>query len=138
MKVAKLVAFSLMTRVIVDENATDDQIIAAAYKGVQDKIDNRELGDNLESIEDDEEMPYDEDYDGDETPESTVDNYYQPELDDKGDILGHPGETIFSFEVWASKDELMKDFPKCTPITYSGDDIENPQFVDIIRRNSMK
>lgn len=128
-----------MTRVIVDENATDDQIIAAAYPKIQDKIDNRELGDNLESIEDDEECPFGTfDDDGDETPESTVDNYFQPELDDKGDILGHPGETIFSFEVWASKDELMKDFPNCTPIAYSGDDIENPQFVDIIRRNSMK
>ncbi len=57
MKVAKLVMFSLMTRVLVDENATDDEIIAASYAGIQDKIDNRELGDNLESIEDDEECP---------------------------------------------------------------------------------
>jgi hypothetical protein len=59
-KVAKLVMVSLMTRVIVDENATEDQIIAASYKGFQAKIDNRELGDNLESIEDDEELPYGE------------------------------------------------------------------------------
>lgn len=59
-KVAKLVMVSLMTRVIVDENATDDQIIAASYKGFQAKIDNRELGDNIESIENDEEVPYGE------------------------------------------------------------------------------
>lgn len=60
MKVAKLVMVSLMTRVIVDDSATDEQIIQASYKGFQAKIDNRELGDNLESIEDDEEVPYGE------------------------------------------------------------------------------
>ena len=59
-KVAKLVMVSLMTRVIVDENATDEQIIEASYEGFQAKLDNRELGDNLESIEDDEEVPYGE------------------------------------------------------------------------------
>jgi hypothetical protein len=59
-KVAKLVMVSLMTRVIVDENATDEQIIEASYSGFQAKLDNRELGDNLESIEDDEEIPYGE------------------------------------------------------------------------------
>lgn len=59
-KVAKLVMVSLVTRVIVDESATEDQIISASYKGFQAKIDNRELGDNLESIEDDEEVPYGE------------------------------------------------------------------------------
>lgn len=59
-KVAKLVAFSLLTRVIVDKDATDEEIIAAAYPKIQDKIDNRELGDNLESIDDDEEVPFGE------------------------------------------------------------------------------
>lgn len=59
-KVAKIVEFSLRTRVIVDENATMDEIIAASYKGIQDKIDNRELGDNLDYLEDDEVVPYGE------------------------------------------------------------------------------
>ena len=59
-KVAKLVMVSLMTRVIVNEDATDDQIIEASYKGFQAKLDNRELGDNVESIEDDDEVPYGE------------------------------------------------------------------------------
>jgi len=58
MKKALLVEFSLLVRVVVDENATDDQIIEASYSKVQDKINNRELGDNLTSIEDDEEVPY--------------------------------------------------------------------------------
>lgn len=57
-KKAKLVEFSLMVRVIVDENATEDEIIAASYPKVQDKIDSRELGDNLVSNEPDEECPF--------------------------------------------------------------------------------
>ena len=57
-KVAKLVSFTLTTRVIVDEDASDDQIIKACYPKIIDKIDNRELGDNLESIEYDEECPF--------------------------------------------------------------------------------
>lgn len=57
-KVAKLVYFSLMTRVVVDENATEDDIIKASYPNIQAKIDNRELGDNLEEIDDDLECPF--------------------------------------------------------------------------------
>ena len=57
-KVAKLVEFSLLVRVIVDENATDDEIIKKAYPKVQDKIDSRELGDNMVSCKDDEECPF--------------------------------------------------------------------------------
>ncbi len=59
-KVAKLVMVSLLTRVIVDENATDEQIVAQAKSGFQAKLDNNELMDNLESIEDDKEVPYGE------------------------------------------------------------------------------
>lgn len=56
--------------------------------------------------------------------------YYQPKFDDKGDIDGHPGEYCFSFEVWLKKEALLKDYPNCTPIEYSGDDIESPVFID--------
>lgn len=59
-KVAKLVEVSLLVRVIVDENATEDQIIEATYPKLQDKLDNREVGDNVISIEDDEEVPFGE------------------------------------------------------------------------------
>lgn len=58
MKVAKLVYFSLMTRVIVDEDATDEEIIKACYPNIQAKLNNHELGENLEDIEDDEEAPF--------------------------------------------------------------------------------
>ncbi|GIV43874.1 MAG: hypothetical protein KatS3mg035_0997 [Bacteroidia bacterium] len=121
-KVAKLVCFSLMTRVIVDENATEDEIIEACYPKIQDKIDNRELGDNLESIKEDIEIPL-----------GTLfgDVYYQPELDENGYIKGHPKETIFPFEVWHNKEKLMELYPNCNPIEYHGDDIEYVQFMDV-------
>lgn len=56
-KVAKLVAVSLMTRVVVDESSTDKEILDAARPQFMEKI-TSELGENLESIEDDTECPY--------------------------------------------------------------------------------
>ena len=58
MKVAKLVMVSLMTRVNVNENATEEEIVGKAQKRFQAKLDNNELMDNLEEIIDDEEMPF--------------------------------------------------------------------------------
>lgn len=55
-KVAKLVAYSFMTRVVVDEDATEKQIIDASKRMIKLKVQD-ELGENLESIEDDEECP---------------------------------------------------------------------------------
>jgi hypothetical protein len=55
-KVAKLVSYSFMTRVVVDEDATEDQIIRASKRMMKLKVDN-ELGENLEEIENDEECP---------------------------------------------------------------------------------
>lgn len=57
MKVAKLVCASFMTRVIVEHDATDEEIIAAAKPNIAAVV-WTDLGDNLESIEDDEECPY--------------------------------------------------------------------------------
>ena len=57
-KVARLVEYSLRTRVIVDENATEDEIIEASYKGILDKVENRELGDNLVESDLDTECPF--------------------------------------------------------------------------------
>ena len=56
-KVAKLVLVSLMTRVVVDENATDEQILDAARPNFIEKV-NTELGENLEEITNDTECPY--------------------------------------------------------------------------------
>jgi hypothetical protein len=58
MKVAKLVYVSMVTRVIVDEDATDEQIIQAARPQFAEKV-QTELGENLEEIVNDEECPYD-------------------------------------------------------------------------------
>lgn len=56
MKKALLVSYSFMTRVVVDEKATEDQIIIASKKMMRLKVDT-ELGENLEEIEDDTECP---------------------------------------------------------------------------------
>ena len=61
-KIAKLVEVSFTVRVIVNEDATEDQIISATYNKLQDKLDNREVGDNLVSIDDDVECPYIEEF----------------------------------------------------------------------------
>jgi hypothetical protein len=56
-KVAKLVYTSFVTRVIVDENATDDEIISVAKYKLHDIIID-EFSENLEKIVDDTECPY--------------------------------------------------------------------------------
>jgi hypothetical protein len=56
-KVAKLVMVSLMTRVVVDEIATDEEILNKARPKFIEKV-NMELGENLEEITDDTECPY--------------------------------------------------------------------------------
>ncbi len=55
-KVAKLVRVTLITRVVVDEDATEKQIIDASKRMVKLKVQD-ELSENLDSIEDDEECP---------------------------------------------------------------------------------
>ncbi len=61
-KVAKLVHYSFVTRVIVDETATDEEIIEASKNNMCIKIPN-ELGANLQDIDDDEDCPYDPEHD---------------------------------------------------------------------------
>lgn len=56
---AKLVKVSLMTRVVVGDNATEEEILEASKAQLVEKVMN-DLADNVEEIEDDEEMPYGE------------------------------------------------------------------------------
>jgi len=56
-KKAKLVTFSFITRVVVDEDASDEQIVEIAKSKIQDKLDNNELMENLDDIKDDLEIP---------------------------------------------------------------------------------
>jgi hypothetical protein len=58
-KVAKLVRVSMVTRVVVEDTATDEQIIDVAKMRFIDKL-NSEAGENIEDIVDDFECPYDE------------------------------------------------------------------------------
>ena len=62
-KIAKLVCVSLMTRVIVDENATEYEIINQAKSNLLAHLDDA-IHENIESVEDDEECPYDPKFDG--------------------------------------------------------------------------
>jgi len=57
-KIAKLVIVSLVTRVIIDKNATPEEVVAKAKQGFQAKLDNNELMDNLEEIREDVEIPF--------------------------------------------------------------------------------
>lgn len=57
MKVAKLVTISLITRVIVEEGAPNTTIAYKAQSQFIDKI-REDLMDNIESIEDDLEVPF--------------------------------------------------------------------------------
>lgn len=58
-KVAKLVTCSLMTRVVVDEDASENEIIEMAKSRFVVKILN-ELHEHIEDVEDDLEVPYEE------------------------------------------------------------------------------
>jgi hypothetical protein len=81
-KVAKLITFSLTTRVIVDENATDEEIAAKALSGIRAKIDNNELVENIESIEEDTTLPYGSlIQDASECPVCNRDKYVRPDYD---------------------------------------------------------
>jgi hypothetical protein len=55
---AKLVYMSMVTRVVVDDNASEEEIIEKTKDRFIEKI-KTDLGDNIEEIIDDEECPYD-------------------------------------------------------------------------------
>ena len=57
-KIAKLVAVSLLTRIIVDETDSEEENLATAKPQFICKI-NTDLGDNVEFIEEDTECPFD-------------------------------------------------------------------------------
>ena len=61
-KVAKLVYVSLVTRVVVDENASEDEILNAASVKFIEKIVN-EIEEHIEEIVDDEECPFNPEFD---------------------------------------------------------------------------
>jgi len=58
MKVAKIVAVSLLTRIIVEENATEEQMMQIARPKLISALNEDGLLDHVECIEPDEECPY--------------------------------------------------------------------------------
>jgi hypothetical protein len=62
MKKAMLVRVSFMTRIVVEENATEEEVIEKAKEKFIEKI-NNELQENIEDVYEDEEVPYDENFD---------------------------------------------------------------------------
>jgi hypothetical protein len=61
-KVAKLVTITMKTRILVDENASESDIIELASIRMSEKI-QHEFNENLESIVDDIECPYNPEFD---------------------------------------------------------------------------
>ena len=57
-------------------------------------------------------------------------SYYQPEFKNGTPPINTNGQELYSFEVYRSKEECEKDFPNYKIISYSGNDIEEPTFVD--------
>lgn len=57
MKVAKLVYTSFVTRVIVEENSSEEQILEAAKSKLLEQV-KYDLAENLEEIKNDTEVPY--------------------------------------------------------------------------------
>ena len=57
-RVAKIVIFTLMTRVIVEDTDSEEKLIELAKENILVKIHNDELGENLETHFDDEECPF--------------------------------------------------------------------------------
>jgi hypothetical protein len=61
-KVAKLVRVMVTTRVIVDDNASEDEIMESALPRLLDNLQTNAF-ENIEDIVDDTEVPYDPDMD---------------------------------------------------------------------------
>lgn len=63
---AKLVTITITRRVVVPDNAIEEQIIKQAIDKIRE-LDDYEIAENLDSIIEDDECPYDAEFDGDET-----------------------------------------------------------------------
>ena len=121
---AIIVEFSLMTRIVVPDNFNIDDMSEEDYDIIREKavprfhekLNQEGIGDLIASVEEDTEMPF---------GSSNEDEYYQPSFEDENKVLG-----LASFEVFASYEVAQKAFPGVEILTYHGDDIEEPTFVD--------
>lgn len=115
---------SVGTRIVVPDEMNIDNLTGEDYELLANKSKSRlinnlktsGMGDILESIEEDTQMPFGSD---------NEDEYYQPDLFDE-DVLSK----LASHHVFASKENAQKAFPGVEIHTFHGDDIEDPLFVD--------
>jgi hypothetical protein len=56
--------------------------------------------------------------------------YYQPDFKNDDTLITPNGVELWSYYVYTNFDNARKDFPDRQIITYKGDDIENPYFID--------
>ena len=121
---AILVEMGVMTRIIVDDDFNVDELTDKDYEVLRkkalpriiDALKTNAIGDSLGEIKDDEEIPF---------GSSSHDEYYQPSFDDLKKVAG-----LSSSAVFASKKIAQEAFPGVEILTYHGDDIEDPTFVD--------
>lgn len=100
-KIAKLVYVSLMTRVVVDEGATDEEIMELAVPKLSENFMNAPF-ENLESIIDDIECPY-------EDGEEYVDKYgFMLSVGDDVDVP-YPNDTDIHSQEFTGCIEGFKD-----------------------------
>ncbi len=72
MEIAKVIEYSIRTRIIVDCSDGDDQIIRKANNKILCDPAGYIAGDNIVIIEDDDEEPYDPEYDSPESEATHV------------------------------------------------------------------
>lgn len=63
--VAMLVEYSIVTRVVVGLDSTDEEVIKASKAQFVKRVNSDDFGDNVVEVAEDEEMPYSNDFDGD-------------------------------------------------------------------------
>lgn len=130
-KKAILVTVELTTRVLVNENATDEQIAEAVKPNIIARIQNDEVLENMTEVKDDEEMPYGSlESDKQEKGAVLYPAYYQPDLDHPDVKKAIMKGEFNSFDVFAELGHAKEVFPGVEIKTYYGDDIEDPNFVD--------
>lgn len=90
----------------------------------------KHLSDACFSIETDYQAFHGLDQDNWDTVHDNSNVYYQPEFVNGDPPISATGSELFSFEVYKDRKNCQKDFPDSKIIAYSGDEIENPTFVD--------
>lgn len=120
-KSAKLVLTTFISRVIVDDNTTDEQIAALVKSKIQEKLNNDEVLENIEVILPDEECPYGT-FEHDESSSHKKNTYSEHELNFLQNGFHHVGCGLF---------RKYYDGSACVDLQEIGiRDMKHPQFVN--------